>query len=146
MKIKKVSGTAVLNGNVIDSLADNSTTNAPSQRAVRQRFEYSTEEQMIGIWIDDRPVYRKVISTDINLSGVVLIDHNINNIDNMINVYGNLKRSDNTQFIVTRISDDGNNIGILSVSSEVIKLYIPPAFASSITEGNLILEYTKTTD
>ena len=34
MKLKKISGTAILNGNVIDSLEDNSTTNAPSQRAV----------------------------------------------------------------------------------------------------------------
>lgn len=36
MKIKKVSGTAVLTGNVVDSLEDNSSTNAPSQRAVNE--------------------------------------------------------------------------------------------------------------
>lgn len=39
MRIKKVSGTAVLNGNVVDNLTDNSTENAPSQRAVNQEFE-----------------------------------------------------------------------------------------------------------
>ena len=36
MVIKKVSGTAILNGNVVDGLEDNSTTNAPSQRAVNE--------------------------------------------------------------------------------------------------------------
>ena len=36
MKIRKVSGTAILKGNVVDGLEDNSTTNAPSQRAVNE--------------------------------------------------------------------------------------------------------------
>ena len=36
MKIKKVSGTAILNGNVVDSLEGNSSKNAPSQRAVNE--------------------------------------------------------------------------------------------------------------
>lgn len=36
MRIKKISGTAILNGNVVDGLEDNSTTNAPSQRAVNE--------------------------------------------------------------------------------------------------------------
>jgi microcystin-dependent protein len=34
--IIKVSGTAILTGNVVDSLEENSTTNAPSQRAVNE--------------------------------------------------------------------------------------------------------------
>lgn len=34
--IIKVTGTAILKGNVVDSLEDNSTTNAPSQRAVHE--------------------------------------------------------------------------------------------------------------
>ena len=41
MRIKKVSGTAILNGNVVDSLEDNSTTNAPSQRAVNESINNS---------------------------------------------------------------------------------------------------------
>ena len=36
MKIRKKSGTAILDGNVIDSLDGRSTTNAPSQRAVAE--------------------------------------------------------------------------------------------------------------
>lgn len=36
MKIRKTKGTAILNGNVVDSLEENSTTNAPSQRAVNE--------------------------------------------------------------------------------------------------------------
>lgn len=60
MRIKKVSGTAVLNGNVVDNLTDNSTENAPSQRAVNEALldKYSTEEQRIGTWFG-KPLYRK---------------------------------------------------------------------------------------
>ena len=36
MKIKKAYGTAILTGNVVDGLEDNSSTNAPSQRAVNE--------------------------------------------------------------------------------------------------------------
>ncbi len=39
MKIRKTKGTAILNGNVVDSLDENSTTNAPSQRAVNEAVD-----------------------------------------------------------------------------------------------------------
>jgi len=41
MKIKKVSGTAILNGNIVDGLQDDSSTNAPSQRAVNEGINNS---------------------------------------------------------------------------------------------------------
>ena len=37
--IIKVTGTAILNGNVIDSLSEDSSTNAPSQRAVNEKIK-----------------------------------------------------------------------------------------------------------
>lgn len=40
MKIKKVSGTAVLKGNVVDNLTDNSTENAPSINAIKNQFMF----------------------------------------------------------------------------------------------------------
>ena len=39
MRIRKTKGTAVLTGNVVDSLKENSTTNAPSQRAVKEAVQ-----------------------------------------------------------------------------------------------------------
>ena len=51
MKIKKTYGTAILTGNVVDGLEDNSSTNAPSQRAVNEAlngfvlYENSSGEQ-----------------------------------------------------------------------------------------------------
>ena len=48
MKIKKTYGTAILNGNVVDSLEDNSTTNAPSQRAVNEALSTIAETGSTG--------------------------------------------------------------------------------------------------
>ncbi len=46
---------------------------------------YSTNEQVIGTWIDGKPLYRKVITSPIGLtSGTVLIE----NVDTMVNQYG----------------------------------------------------------
>ncbi len=42
-KLKKVSGTAVLQGNVVDSLESNSTENAPSIKAVNDAFKFYGE-------------------------------------------------------------------------------------------------------
>ena len=66
MKIKKAYGTAILNGNVIDSLEDNSSTNAPSQRAVNEKFGCNLitngEPVKTGKKIDGEDEYVKRIS------------------------------------------------------------------------------------
>ena len=49
MKIRKTKGTAILNGNVVDNLEDNSTTNAPSQRAVSEAIE-GTKSKRETLW------------------------------------------------------------------------------------------------
>lgn len=63
MKIKKISGTAVLQGNVVDSVFGNSTKDAPSQSSINKILTYSTEERLIGImeYPDGqfKPRYRK---------------------------------------------------------------------------------------
>ena len=66
MKIRKKSGTAILNGNVIDSLEGNSTTNAPSQRAVAEAIGEKVaitngEGVKTGITIDGKAEYCKYI-------------------------------------------------------------------------------------
>lgn len=38
-KIQKVSGTSILQGNIVDSLEDNSSANAPSQRAINEALK-----------------------------------------------------------------------------------------------------------
>ena len=77
MKIKKVSGTSILNGNVIDSLEDNSSTNAPSQRAVnevlnkRRQWEYqlTTKSSSTNAWSE----IANTFTTDVIPAGKYMI-------------------------------------------------------------------------
>jgi hypothetical protein len=61
MKIKKVSGTAILNGNVVDSLEDNSTKNAPSQRAVKEYVSKVSGGTADYSYLDNKPTINGVI-------------------------------------------------------------------------------------
>lgn len=48
---------------VVNSLNGNETDKAPSVNVINKLITYSTEEQVIGTWIDGRPLYRRVIET-----------------------------------------------------------------------------------
>lgn len=52
--IIKASGTAVLNGNIVDSVSDGSSTNAPSQRAVQEYVDEKMGEGVSAKVIIDR--------------------------------------------------------------------------------------------
>ena len=89
MRIKKTSGTTILTGNIINSLESDSQSNAPSINAVNKRFTYSTKgkEQIVGYWINGKPIYRKIIETSEN-STSVSISTGISNMDWLIKASG----------------------------------------------------------
>ena len=129
---------------VVDSLEGNETTKAPSVNAVKNRFKYSTTEQIVGEWVDGKLIYRKTIYDAGGSSGNISISHNISNLDRVIKCEGIFKYS-NHNYVIPRISSDGNNVGIDYISS-VIHLYIPTAFGNNVSSIYITLEYTKTTD
>lgn len=45
--------------------------------------EYSTEEKIIGKWIDGKPIYEKVISFSLSGNGALSYPHNIENLKNI---------------------------------------------------------------
>lgn len=103
---------------------------------------YSTEEQVIGTWIDEKPLYRKVVVfNDLLNPGDNLIPHGIQNLDKIIrcdlftatrylfpnsynsNCYGSVYMVDTTNVNIHLIND---NYGV--------------------GEKYIVIEYTKTTD
>ena len=48
---------------------------------------YSTEEQVIGTWIDGKILYRKTILYNGSMSNDLFIEHGIENIYDVINVF-----------------------------------------------------------
>lgn len=112
--------------------------------ALDKDINYSTTEQVIGTWIDGKPIYRKVItgnapSTDwtdfAQLSSL--------NIDTCINIKGNLYQDNNWNIPINTY--ESNDYYILVSWNRTYISYKKNGWTSNPTLI-LIIEYTKTTD
>ena len=100
---------------------------------------YSTEEQVVGTWIDGKPLYRKVVIID-NPSNKTTFS--IDNIDEPINV---IWKQVHTSGVFFSYNNDGKSISIIffNPTSKNFEIAISNDFSGKIVA---ILEYTKTTD
>lgn len=106
-------------------------------------LEYSSEETKIGIWIDGKPIYRRVFestfgsSTD---SPKTIADASDWDIDTVTNLYGISQDYSN----ITGIASDGN-VGVFIDHAKNLAVVTS---MSSVTGKRVIVvvEYTKTTD
>lgn len=57
-----------LNSDDLDEIID---TSEISNGYVQSQFNYSTEEQVIGKWVDGKPLYQKVLSTTLGVANAV---------------------------------------------------------------------------
>ena len=153
MKIKKKNTTIPINGKIVDTEnVEDKTSNAPSYRLVEKMTKdtYSTEEQVIGTWIDGKPLYRKVINAIPTISNsnyqTVTIAHNINDLKNIHKCNGFLHNNGNTQtYILPTDTSATQTIGIREINNTNIVVYSKnDTWSGWIAE--IILEYTKTTD
>lgn len=105
---------------------------------------YSTTEQKIGMWIDTKPLYKKVINTTSPSEiGVWTTVGVLSNLDELINMYGSLTGADGRKLPL--------NHG--EPSYAISTTYLSPNIEMKIEADNwvgrevfIILEYTKTTD
>ena len=120
---------------------------------VEKLSTYSTDEQIIGTWIDGKPIYRKTIVDTTFRTDFYFI---ANNIEQFVNQYGYVQRKDYPnliQFINSRL---GTNMSVqfLANSIESINNGIQIDWGSSWKENYstlfnkiiITVEYTKTTD
>lgn len=149
MRIRKIESVTATNGTIVDSLAGNSTTDAPSVNAVNNKFNeisiYSTEEKVVGKWIDGKPLYRKTIEGIVSKINENVIIGTIPNIETVAKKYGqglagglywtdlDLKYSDTVSSIIQIAKADEQIIAVFSHT------FLGWPF-------HLTIEYTKTTD
>lgn len=114
---------------------------------------YSTTEVKTNkIWIDSKPIYRKVIENTlptISSSGVqnVNIPHNISNFESLVNISGYLIVLANSQIINFPVyTSAGNLLTIYEVNVNNIVLRTRNEGWSAVYGLKFIIEYTKTTD
>ena len=139
--INKKNGAVAELPNNIAYITDSSETKEIKIRA--NQHNYSTEEQIIGTWVDGKPIYEKVIIIDNPPSGIdVLYSHGISNFNHVININvvyitnGGIEYSEpiylNSNF-ARSCAIDSTNLYITTKGGNYIQLYVT-------------IQYTKTTD
>lgn len=111
---------------------------------------YSTEEQVVGTWIDGKPIYEKTFNNlQLPNRADYLIDLSSLNIENVINAYG----------LCHRLANDGGSFDYNLPFFESTGLYVNMRYnknpknysiwcsdSSGTYTANLTIQYTKTTD
>lgn len=112
--------------------------------------EYGTEEQIVGKWIDGKPIYEKTfINLHLKNREDCIVDLSSLNIENVINAYG----------LCHRLANDGGSFDYNLPFFESTGLYVnmrynknPKNYSIWCSDGsgtytaNLTIQYTKTTD
>ena len=107
--------------------------------------EYSTNEKVIGTWIDGKTLYQKTINCGTMTSREMSVAHNISNIENVIDLCG-IYTMPNEYLVVSYSSQAGNTWNIrLSATSTNIILTFGSSFSVQGTTC-VTIKYTKTTD
>ena len=136
---------------VVDSLNSTSKTDSLSANMGRELNEkidtleiYSTEEVVIGKWIDGKPLYRKVLSsTTISDSNVdITLPSNIDfmSIDKVEIKVGNFS------FFSDRYTNANDLIQIFKYNATTLRVVLGSAWKSGFKSVIIVIEYTKTTD
>ena len=113
---------------------------------VDNKFNYSTEEQKIGTWIDGKPLYRKVIIFDnfTSASGTKTTDLSSLNIKTIVSAFanGNWANGGGMSYPYNISNDDKGSIAING--GWITLTYVYPNIEER--EVYVFLKYTKTTD
>lgn len=107
---------------------------------------YSTEEKVIGTWINGKPLYRKVFTGNVTTKQLV-IDSGIENLDEIIYFGGTLKVSVDGQYRPLPMYGSDTNRNALEYNTSANKIYVDSSTGQwALGHCIIVLEYTKTTD
>jgi len=105
---------------------------------------YDDAERVIGSWFG-KPIYRKILSYNENLTGTINKPHGLN-IDNLVNIYGTYYGSTNNAKVPLNFphySNSNVDVGTF-VQGENICIRIGESW--TFDSAKIILEYTKVGD
>lgn len=109
---------------------------------------YSTNEIIVGTWIDGRPIYRKTINVG-SASGNFTHPHGISNLDIIVNSYGNFLQGGTYREPLPKTTyanaSEGWGAHIDDFTNTTFSLHFGTGIGTA-TKVFVILEYTKTTD
>lgn len=117
--------------------------------------KYSTNEQIIGTWIDGKPIYRKVLTFETSVTAgnnikAYNLNNNINDLKRYISIngfcyFGTYKSFKPIMAGITMDEVVNWSIALRDASATTLTFNFGKNLSSTI-EGIVILKYTKTTD
>lgn len=152
--IIKCANSIGLVGEVTSDINDTNSASAPNAKTVKDYVDnkvvdvYSTDEIKTNkVWIDGKPIYRKVINMgDLPSNSSKIINHNIKNIDFVTSISGLGVTSTNhynIPFSPNEAMFSGLSVSMRASSTE-ISVSVNKTVSGHTVYG--IMEYTKTTD
>jgi hypothetical protein len=126
-----------------------------SNTQTQPSVNYSTEEQVVGTWIDGKPLYQKTFEITNTISTTTPsdftnIEHGIDNIDVVTNIMGAARRrdDDNSMWYPIGMADTDQTAYTIAVrmNSKYISYYIRRYSVGEIKKLFVTAQYTKTTD
>ena len=132
------------NSNAIGTLSSLNTTNKSNLvsaiNEVNNKFNYSTEEQVIGKWINGKPLYRKIAYGNVPQSDQYpTVATGITNLDKVVSISLCLAYGDNRQYFT---SVRYNNYYLSKENDNKITIVAPDVEG----DATFTIYYTKTTD
>jgi len=138
IKVTEMTEATQINDNDLLMIVQNEKSKKVKLSTIKNQ-EYSTEEQVIGTWIDGKPLYRKVVTgtTKNVVSGEIDTKIGITNVDTVISYSANVDG-----WIITYLTRLINLSGTLRL--DIMNQESDSGF--SVKPFKCIVEYTKTTD
>lgn len=115
---------------------------------VDEKFNYSTEEKVVGTWIDGKPIYECVLTVgSVTAGSVGHVPFSRTNIDEILDCQGFGRDNNNNWFLLSRAhpSQFKYQIGIYYNYPDN-EFSIEMGTEINISKGYIIVRYTKTTD
>jgi hypothetical protein len=107
--------------------------------------DYSTEEKVVGKWIDGKPIYQKTLTGTFTSSANQSIPHGIANFEQAINVFGYLESSSsNVDYNIPIGFYNGTQYFGVFFDSTNLQARIQTVYYGR--SYNITVQYTKTTD
>ena len=128
-----------LNADSLDDIIQSASI--PGNQVASNGLVYSTEEQVVGKWIDGKPLYQKtVIINSPNTVWATGNAHNISNIDTIVKADIGFRNTANGDY-QPYYRDSGDHVTIICE-----KDYVRLATTQNVASVWVNVQYTKTTD
>ena len=106
---------------------------------------YSTTEQVVGTWIDGKPIYEKTVDLGyLANSGTVYVNHNISNIKAVVSLKGIAQTGNGVNIPLPFVSTTSSNC--VQLSSNTTQIFTITGSDRSGFYAYAIIQYLKSTD